>query len=323
MPELPEVDHARVLIQKNLVHKRVLSVDCALDDNKVIRGCDPKDVNKELKGLQVRYVKRKGKYLYMKLDNGLDNHSTTTTTTTKYVLVHFGMTGSFVVKGIKPASYKSFTVDEDTWPPRFCKVRISFTDGTQLAFLDARRFGRFVVSQEDPEATPPISELGPDALLDLPDEKQLREMLLRRKRAKVKAVLLDQGFVSGIGNWVGDEVLYQSALHPEQPCESLTEAQVSALHGAISSVLGVATEVEAESSKFPPRWLFHYRWTGKKRARIEGVGEVKFLTVGGRTTAFVPAVQRKTSVRRPKEEVKVEEIKVEEGERKRKRRVKR
>ena len=84
--------------------------------------------------------------------------------------------------------------------------------------------------------------------------------------------------------------------------------------------MGVATEVEAESSKFPPRWLFHYRWTGKKRARIEGVGEVKFLTVGGRTTAFVPAVQRKTSVVK---EVKVEEIKVEEGERKRKRRVKR
>ena len=91
-----------------------------------------------------------------------------------------------------------------------------------------------------------------------------------------------QAFSAGVGNWVADEVLYQARLHPELKANSLTDSQIQQLHEAIGQVPEAAVEAEADSEKFPPDWLFHVRWEGKrKNPKIAG-NPVEFLKVGGR-----------------------------------------
>jgi formamidopyrimidine-DNA glycosylase len=289
MPELPEVEHARKLLVRNVKNKVITQVRTSGNDTKVIQGAEPEQLHKVLCSRQVKEVHRKGKYLWVELDRK------------PHVLAHFGMTGSFVVKGVKAAEYKSFDVDEEKWPPRFWKVLLVFGDGTECAFLDARRFGRFVV-KDDPAGTAPISELGPDALLAPPSVEDLHAMLAKRRQA-IKAVLLNQQFLSGIGNWVGDEILYQCKIHPEEKAEDFTIDMTRDLHEAMRYVVGTAVGVDAESSRFPPNWLFHARWTGKKASKTSNNQAVKFITVGSRTTAYVPSIQKKMGKKkRPKPE---------------------
>jgi len=291
MPELPEVEHAKGLIRDNVVGKTIVEVK-NVDDAKVIQGViDPKELKKHLVGRKVTGVRRKGKCLVLELDEGGQTPSSSSSSK-QWITAHFGMTGSFLVKGLKPTVYKSFDVDESSWPPRFWKVCVVFSDGTELSFVDARRFGRFKISQSDPMLSKPLCDLGPDALLEPPACAELHDLLLQRKGA-IKAVLLDQSFLSGIGNWVGDEILFQSSIHPEQPAKTLTADQSRALHSAMDYVLSTAISANADSSKFPSSWLFHSRWTGKKSTKVEGGAAVKFVTVGGRTSAFVPSVQKK------------------------------
>ncbi|GFH14858.1 H2TH domain-containing protein, partial [Haematococcus lacustris] len=100
-----------------------------------------------------------------------------------------------------------------------------------------------------------------------------------------------QGFTAGIGNWVADEVLYQARVHPEQLVADMPEAQVEAVHTAIREVCQTAVAANADSDMFPASWLFHARWTGKRASMCNGK-PVEFVTVGSRTSAFVPSLQR-------------------------------
>ena len=100
--------------------------------------------------------------------------------------------------------------------------------GVKLAFCDPRRFGKIRL-QADPINNEPISKLGFDPILSMPDLATFSAMLTKQKRA-VKPLLLDQGFSAGVGNWVADEILYQAQIHPEQKAASLDEAQCAALH---------------------------------------------------------------------------------------------
>jgi formamidopyrimidine-DNA glycosylase len=133
--------------------------------------------------------------------------------------------------------------------------------------------------------------LGRDAFDDLPSEKELLA-LFGRRRIPIKAVLLDQSVLAGIGNWIADEVLYQARLAPKRSAASLTAAEVAALRRAIRSVLARAIKVSADHERFPKSWLFKHRWGGKRgAAQIAGQPIVR-EEVGGRTTAWVPSRQR-------------------------------
>lgn len=119
---------------------------------------------------------------------------------------------------------------------------------------------------------------------------------MKSRHVPLKAFILDQAVISGIGNWVADESLYQARLHPEQYCNEFSDEEMKRLHGSITYVCQTACDLLADSDQFPDHWLFNHRWgKGKKTASALPNGEkLAFITVGGRTSCYAPAIQKKT-----------------------------
>ena len=201
MPELPEVESARRRAARALEGRRIERV-CTVDDPIVYEGVTPRRFARALQGRLVLAIHRKGKHLWMVLDER------------PFPLFHFGMTGSFEL----------YRREADR--PRFWKVEILMEDGTRLAMPDARRFGRIRLRHE-PEDEPPIKDLGFDPLHGLPAVKELHRLLVRR-RAPLKAVLLDQSLFAGVGNWIADEVLFQARLRPDREASGLRARETGA-----------------------------------------------------------------------------------------------
>lgn len=145
--------------------------------------------------------------------------------------------------------------------------------------------------------TSPLVENGPDPVVDKDvfTEQYLREKM-RKKHVPLKAFILDQAMISGIGNWVADESLYHARLHPEQYCDDFTDEEIKRLHDSITHVCQTACDLLADSDKFPDDWLFNHRWgKGKKTSSALPNGEkLAFITVGGRTSCYAPSLQKKT-----------------------------
>lgn len=277
MPELPEVEAARRLAVRVAVGRRVVSVWCAADPI-VVEGATPARVAAALRGRRVRAARRHGKHLWLELDRR------------PWLLVHFGMTGGLQVPSRPARRLMSSRVASAGWPPRFVKLRLTFDDGGQLAFADARRLGRIRL-RDDPQRQPPLAGLGFDALQELPSPHRF-SALLRERAAPMKALLLDQSFAAGVGNWIADEVLYQARIDPRRPARSLSSAEASRVRRRLRDVLTLAVRVGADSDRYPRGWLFHRRWDHDPLARTASGARIRWDTIGGRTTAWAPSVQR-------------------------------
>ena len=135
-----------------------------------------------------------------------------------------------------------------------------------------------------------ISRLGFDCYDELPSAKELGVILGKRK-APIKAILLDQGLFAGVGNWIADETLYHARISPKRSADSLKPKEVERLREALRMVMETAVDAGADSDKYPADWIFSSRWGGKRgRSEIDGKKIVR-ETVGGRTTAWVPGWQ--------------------------------
>ncbi len=279
MPELPEVEAARALARRVAVGRKIVRVFCA-DDPLVFEGLTAARFRRTLRGRHVRDVGRQGKHLWLELDRR------------PWPCFHFGMAGGLHAPRTRgPRLISSGKHGPGAaWPPRFTKLRLTFDDGGELVMTDARRLGRIRL-RTDPRAEPPISELGFDAFRGLPSTAVFSTLLAARA-GLIKAVLLDQSFAAGVGNWIADEVLYQARIAPRRRAQSLSPREARRLRAALRSVVRAAVAARADSDRFPRTWLFHHRWgrrTGALTARGEGI---RHDTIAGRTTAWVPAVQR-------------------------------
>ena len=279
MPELPEVEAARRLLARAAVGRRIVAVRCVRDPI-VFQGVSSARVRRALLGRRVIAARRHGKHLWLELDRR------------PWPCFHFGMAGGIEVRGRRRGRLvmEGRRAREGQWPPRFLKLLLVLGDGGEVAFRDARRLGRMRL-RHDPPAEPPISLLGFDALRDLPPVRQLGA-LFGERAAPVKAVLLDQSFSAGVGNWIADEVLYQAGIDPRRRTHTLTAAEVGRLRARLRSVVAFSVRVRSDSDRYPRTWLFHHRW-GKRADGTTARGErVRHLTIAGRTTAWVPAVQK-------------------------------
>jgi len=278
VPELPEVDAARVLADGVARGRRIVAVTVTPDP--IVFADPPSRVRRALLGRRVRGVGRHGKHLWLELDQR------------PWLAMHFGMTGGFHT----PAGAAVRLVSEGKrrpipgWPPRFAKLRLTFDDGGELVMTDARRLGHIRL-RDDPRNEPPISNLGFDALLELPSPARFAALLAERG-APMKAVLLDQTFAAGVGNWVADEVLYQARIAPHRRASTLSSAEARRVRSALRRVIAAAVAVGSDGDRFPRGWLFHRRWGRRADAITVRGHRIRHDVIGGRTTAWVPAVQR-------------------------------
>ncbi|XP_070053754.1 formamidopyrimidine-DNA glycosylase isoform X5 [Nicotiana tomentosiformis] len=240
MPELPEVEAARRAIEDHCVGKKIVKAIIA-DDPKVIDGVSLDDFRASLEGKTIVAANRKGKNMWIELDSP------------PFPTFQFGMAGAIYIKGVAVTKYKRSAVkDDDEWPSKYSKVFLELDDGLELSFTDKRRFAR-VRSLKNPVSVPPISELGPDALLEPMTVDEFYKAF-SKKKIGVKALLLDQSFISGIGNWIADEVLYQARIHPMQTASSISKEDCATLLKCIYEVTEFAVEVDADCSRFPSEW---------------------------------------------------------------------
>lgn len=235
-------------------------------------------MRRALVGRTVLGAARRGKHLWLELDRR------------PWPCFHLGMTGDFRTHGetsLKLAS--SPAVEDHSWPPRFTKIRLVMSDGRELAMTNKRRLGRIRL-REDPLRESPIDGLGFDPLLDLPSPSQFAELVSRRSGV-VKALLLDQTFAAGVGNWIADEVLYQARIDPRRRAPDLSTSEAKRLRAKLKHVIEVAVHVNADKTRFPRGWLFHRRWGRDATATTLRGQPIEHVTIGGRTTAWVPTLQ--------------------------------
>jgi formamidopyrimidine-DNA glycosylase len=279
MPELPEVESVRRLMTRVLGGQRIIEVEVAPDEI-VLGGVDPATFRAAIEGRTLQSVGRKGNYW------GLDFGQP------PIVFGHLGMSGWIRELGqptIRLKEHGKAPLDDESGRPRFLKLMMTVESGQRIAFTDGRRLARLWLG-ESPELDARVSKLGPDALDALPDDDGLFGILHRRK-APLKALLLDQKLFAGVGNWIADECLYQAGLAPKRTGDTLTREEVSTLRTRLLAILEKAVDVNADKEQFPSDWLFHHRWDGHRGPDVIDGEPIVRETVGGRTTAWVPTRQ--------------------------------
>lgn len=249
-------------------------------DEIVLGGIPPEAFVAAIEGRTLRDVGRKGKYWWLDFGDA------------PIVFGHLGMSGWIRELGeptVRLKEHGNAPLDDENGRPRFLKLLMTSEDGRRVAFTDGRRLARLWLG-ESAVADARVAKLGPDVYESLPDPEQLYAILHRRK-APLKALLLDQGLFAGVGNWIADECLYHARLAPKRTGDTLSLPDVIALHQSLQMVLEIAVEKNADKDQFPEDWLFHHRWDGNRGSEMIGGEAIVRESVGGRTTAWVPTRQ--------------------------------
>jgi formamidopyrimidine-DNA glycosylase len=210
VPELPEVETIRAQLEPRLLGRVLARVEIL--DPRLTRPFDLFEVAEELEGDRVAAVERRGKYLLVRLASGLA------------LLVHLRMTGSF---GFEPTTHVRAVLELD--------------DGSRLAYRDVRRFGTWLVLERGDAEPYLAAKNGPEPLGARFTSRWLAAKLARR-RAPLKAVLLDQRVVAGLGNIYADEALWRARLCPLRAANSLATDEVARLGRGIRAALRAGIE---------------------------------------------------------------------------------
>ena len=243
MPELPEVETVRVGLQRLIVGRTIR--DVRHDTPKSFPN-SVEDTNAFLSGASVRKVQRRGKVLIIDLS-------------TDYSLViHLKMTGQlvFVDNHALQTDRQRFGAGHPNeslvgaLPDKSTRVTLIFDDGSTLYFNDQRKFGwmRLMPTVEVPEIDF-FKRLGPEPLQSTFTTAFFTKRIMRRHKSRIKAVLLDQTVIAGIGNIYADESLWAAKIHPETRVERISKAKIRALHQAIVDVLRLSIEKGGSTDK--------------------------------------------------------------------------
>ena len=221
MPELPEVETVRRQIAPVLVGARIARA--AISDPRLVRPFAPDLVAAEIEGERVTTVDRRGKYLIFRFESD------------RALLIHLRMTGSF---RIVPAGDLA---DDD--PHRRAVLKLD--NGSDVAYRDVRRFGTWELFEPGELDGHLIGKLGPEPLGSFSARALAQRLSVRR--TSVKAALLDQRTIAGLGNIYVDEALWHAQLHPLRPARDLDKSDVERLHRAVRKVLRLGIERQGAS----------------------------------------------------------------------------
>jgi len=272
MPELPEVETVRCQLEAALIGAEFISVESV--EPSMLRDCNAGEVVQGLPGRQIEAVQRLGKFLIV----GLHGDA--------YLTLHLGMTGQILIDPADASLYTRFAFH----------MRAKAGLERTLAFRDMRKFGRLHFTQGGP--APRLAALGPDAWCSTWDTEYLRGRL-RGRSAPLKAFLLDQRQLAGIGNIYADEILWWTELSPVRPGGSVTDDEAELLAGEIPKRLGEGVkflgcsfsdfvDVQGKRGEFQD-WLRAYGKQGQTCGRCGGT--FVRAVVAGRGTSYCPSCQ--------------------------------
>jgi formamidopyrimidine-DNA glycosylase len=273
VPELPEVETVRRAIAPVLAGTTILRA--SISDARLTRPFDPALVAAELEGERVAAVGRRGKYLLVELAGG------------RVLVVHLRMTGSFRI-----ASRDQLGDDAHR------RAVLSLDNGFDVGYRDVRRFGTWELL-EPGDIGPYLDErLGPEPLDPALTRRRLGA-LLEGRRAPVKAFLLDQRRLAGLGNIYADEALWYARLHPRRPAGSLDPDEIARLHRSLRHVLrlGVARQGATLRDYAAPDGSSggmqdEFRAYGRAGQPCDRCGvPLERIAVAGRGTTFCPRCQ--------------------------------
>ena len=273
MPELPEVESVRRQLEPTLVGRRFERV--SIDDPRLVRPYEPAEVAAELEGEHVAAVERRGKYLVVRFESG------------RVLLIHLRMTGRLL-------SAASGSLPDD--PHRRAVVKLD--DGSDVTYHDVRRFGTWLLL-EPGEAEPYLAaRVGDEPLDALFTAARLGERLAGR-RTSLKAALLDQRTLAGMGNIYVDEALWRARLNPLRPASGLDRNELRRLHRGIRAALehGLARQGSTlRDYRLPDgsggSMQNEFRVYGRRDEPCDRCGTLIARTqVAGRTTWFCPTCQ--------------------------------
>ncbi|MDD5691565.1 MAG: DNA-formamidopyrimidine glycosylase [Candidatus Omnitrophica bacterium] len=266
MPELPEVETIKRDLTKTILGKKITGV--CVNNPRVIREPSPAEFKKSLEGLTVKNILRRGKLLILELSNG------------RALTIHLKMTGQLV------------------YPGKIKNSRVAFhlTGGSALDFNDQRLFGELRLIS-DWKKLKFVQGLGPEPF-DL-TSADFRDML-SKKKTKIKPLLMDQGFIAGIGNLYASEILFRSKINPQRPGQSLTNKEKEILYREIKKVLtsaikhgGSSVDDYVRVSGKPGDYVRFHQVYGREGKPCFVCGNpVKKFTQGGRGTYFCPKCQK-------------------------------
>jgi formamidopyrimidine-DNA glycosylase len=225
VPELPEVETIRRDLEREVVGKKIKTVDVT-GVRTIRRHKTKKPFVERLTGTKILGVERRGKYLLLRLDSG------------DVLVVHLGMSGQLLA-----------AKNAKTPPPlKHTHVVLSYSTGGQLRFVDPRTFGEvFITTPGELEAeVPELAHLGFDAYEQVMSWVDFAQ-LLRSKHTKLKPLLMDQKVIAGLGNIYSDEVLFEAGLRHDRASDSLTSQEVRRLYRAMMDILQEAIKYRGSS----------------------------------------------------------------------------
>lgn len=274
MPELPEVETVVRGLKAVLPGRRIIGVRLGKTD--FID--DPAALERDVPGSRIGPVRRHGKFLVLELDRAGDSADKLS------LLVHLGMTGQLVVypaeAPARPHTHVFFALD----------------DGRELRYTDIRRFGRMSVLPASEEA----QILGPLGLDPLEASEKEFAAAIHARKAHIKALLLDQTVLRGMGNIYTDESLWRAKIHPRRLGANLTPKELRGIHRAVQDVLNEAirsrgssisdyVDSAGEQGEFQLKHRAYDR-EGKKCFRCGT--SIRRIIVAGRSSYFCPRCQR-------------------------------
>ena len=237
MPELPEVETIRIGLSQFIVGRQIISV--WHDWPKGFPNADD-DVKEFLIGATVTAVKRRAKVLLIELDSQYS------------LVIHLKMTGQMVYRGsgeVFGAGHPNDSLIGEL-PDRSTRVVFDFADGSRLFFNDQRKFGwvRLLPTIEVPNIDF-FRKVGPEPLAATFMPKDFRERVKRRPNSTIKAVLLDQTVIAGVGNIYADESLWAAKAHPSTRVGTLSSAKLNKLYDELRSILELSIEKGGSTDK--------------------------------------------------------------------------
>jgi formamidopyrimidine-DNA glycosylase len=277
MPELPEVEAFKEYIQKHCLHKKIQEIE--VTDSASIKGASPLTLKRKLIHHSFSNVQRFGKYVVIQLS-----------AMQELLVMHFGMSG-FV--------YYTKDVDQIV---KFSRVNFIFKDNSILHWIDLRKFGKvWLISNV--EQIKGLAALGPDALKI--SQKQFIALLERNNKKNIKAFLMDQSTIAGIGNEYSDEILFQAGVDPHHRIEELSDKTLQNIYAKMRKILlfTIKLQVKAITNSegkpfftktnrelFPDSYLQSHR--RRRTCPKNEKHPLKKVTIAGRSTYYCPKDQQ-------------------------------